>query len=268
MIVEETVSLLRKNYGSYLDGLVISGVRIGSFMTAVRLSDDSLGIASAEADSEIHCDKKNRDFGEFTPLNIEGRKANELFDTPKKSAVISSLKIAVLNAISSRIIGEKDYKIVRNTDPVDLLDLDQKLTITLVGAFHSYIRKISESGNRLNVLELNENALLPEHKQYFVPAGEYSRVLPASDVVIITGLTLVNNTLDELLNNIPPNARVIITGPSSSILPDVLFSHNVSIIGATRISRPELVFPLISQGAAGYHLFKYCAEKICILKEE
>jgi uncharacterized protein (DUF4213/DUF364 family) len=61
---------------------------------------------------------------------------------------------------------------------------------------------------------------------------------------------------------------IVITGPSSSMIPDVLFKQNVSILGGIRIIKPEQVFPLVGQGAAGYHLFEYCAEKICILNEK
>jgi uncharacterized protein len=268
MIIDETYEFLQDKYSTYLNGLEIADVRIGSYMAAVKLSDDTMGIASAEADSNSHCDKKNRDFGEFTPLQIQGRKVTELFETTKKTAIINSLKIAVLNAISSRIIELDGYKVLRNTDPIDLIDLRPGITVTLVGAFHSYIHKIIQSGSKLFVLELDENALLPEHKEYYVPANEYNRIFAISDVILITGLTLVNNTLDDLLQSIKPDTQVIVTGPSSSVIPDVLFTHNVNIIGGTLIIKPELVFPLISQGAAGYHLFKYCCEKVCILNEK
>jgi hypothetical protein len=36
------------------------------------------------------------------------------------------------------------------------------------------------------------------------------------------------------------------------------------MIGGTMITKPEILFPMVSQGAAGYHLFEYCAEKITI----
>ena len=105
-----------------------------------------------------------------------------------------------------------------------------------------------------------------EDKKYFVPASDYSKILPISDIVIITGLTLVNDTLDDLLKAIKPEAQTIVTGPSSSLIPDVLFANNVKIIGAVKITNPELMLKVVSEAGAGYHLFEYCAQKICILK--
>jgi uncharacterized protein (DUF4213/DUF364 family) len=116
------------------------------------------------------------------------------------------------------------------------------------------------------VLELNENALAPEQKKYYAPAGEYKKILPESDIVIITGQTLVNRTIDDLLSVIAEGTQVVVTGPSSNIIPDILFKNKVSIIGAVRITDPEVLFDVVSEGGTGYHLFEYCARKICILK--
>jgi len=224
-------------------------------------------VASTMAGHNCPPDKKDRDFGEFSPSKIAGRRVADLFETEKSSGIIDTLRIASLNAISSRMIAEGHYNILENADPIDLIDLDGKKNITLVGAFKSYIAKIAATGNHLSVLELDEDALTGEQKQYYVPAREYGKVLPGSDIVIITGLTLVNNTIDGLLSAIAPGTLVIVTGPSSSLIPDVLFSHRVNIIGATQVTDPGMLFTVAGEAGAGYHLFRYCAKKICIINE-
>jgi uncharacterized protein (DUF4213/DUF364 family) len=113
---------------------------------------------------------------------------------------------------------------------------------------------------------MNESALPPEYRKYFVPADAYKTIVPESDIVIITGQTLVNSTIDDLLDAVNPGSQVIVTGPSGSILPDILFRNGVSIIGAVRITDPELLFDVAGEGGTGYHLFEYCARKICIVK--
>jgi uncharacterized protein len=117
-------------------------------------------------------------------------------------------------------------------------------------------------------LELNENALSSDQKQFFVPANMYAEILPASDIIIITGLTLVNNTIDDLLSSVSSEAQVIVTGPSSSIIPDILFENKVNIIGATRITDYDLLLSIAGEAGAGFHLFKYCAKKICIVNDK
>jgi uncharacterized protein (DUF4213/DUF364 family) len=149
---------------------------------------------------------------------------------------------------------------------VQLLVFNSPKTVTIVGAFQSFIKKIEATGNKLYVLELSENALIEEYRKYFVPAEEYKRILPVSDIVIITGQTLVNGTLEDLLEAVPENAQVIVVGPTISIIPDILFKNKVTIIGGMRITDPEIMFDIVSQGGTGYHLFEYCSQKICILK--
>jgi uncharacterized protein (DUF4213/DUF364 family) len=267
MIIEQTYNLLKTKYKDLIDGLFIEDVRIGSYITAVKLSDGSIGTASTLEEENPFCTKNERDFGSFTPLKIKGQKITDLFLTEKDTKLISSLRTASLNAISSKIISSGKYKVVENCDPIRLIDFNEDKTVTIVGAFQSYIERISMNGSRLFVLELDESALRPEQKRFYVPASDYKKVISVSDIVIITGQTLVNKTIDDLLDSVSPGTQVVITGPSSSLIPDILFENKVSIIGAVRITKPEMVFDIVGQAGLGYHLFEYCAMKICVVKE-
>jgi len=268
MIVEQTYNLLISRYKERFADLTISDVRIGIYLTAVRLSDSSIGTSATLPDNQPFCSKHKRDFGDFTPLKIRGLSVSDILGTNKDSGIILSLKMAVLNAISSKFLSEGKYNIIEDRDPIQLVDLGSLKTIAVVGAFHSYIRKISETRNNLFVLEMNEEALGQEYRRFYVPAGEFRSILPDSDIIIITGQTLVNGTIDELLGVITPGAQVIVTGPSSNLMPDILFENKVSIIGAVKITKPEILFDIVSEGGAGFHLFEYCAKKICILNGE
>jgi uncharacterized protein (DUF4213/DUF364 family) len=267
MIIEQTYNLLNTRYKHLCDDLFIEDVRVGTFMTAVKLSDGSVGTASTLDEENSYCHKDERDFGKFTPLKIKGNKVSDLFTTDKETRLISSLRTASLNAISSKIILNGNYKVIADCDPVRLLDLSGEKTVTIVGAFQSYIERISVNGTRLFVLELDENALRPDQKRFYVPARDYARVISVSDIVIITGQTLVNKTIDDLLAAVKEGTQVIVTGPSSSLIPDVLFENKVSMIGAVRINNPDLAFEVVGQAGLGYHLFEYCATKICVVKE-
>ncbi|OFY60941.1 MAG: hypothetical protein A2V46_15305 [Bacteroidetes bacterium RBG_19FT_COMBO_42_7] len=266
MIINKTCDLIKTRFPDELDRLTITDVTIGLYLTAVRLSDGTIGTSATLKDDSPVCGKHNRDFSAFTPLKINGQKVTDLLETKKESGLISSLKTAVLNAFSSGIIASGNYRIRENCDPVELLELNSRKTVTIIGAFQSYIRKISRTGNKLFVLEMNENALSDDQKKFYVPHEDYGKILPQSDIVIITGQTLVNNTIDDLLAVINPKSEVIVTGPSSGILPDLLFENKVSVIGTIRITKPEILFSLVREGGTGYHLFEYCAQKICILK--
>jgi len=268
MILQDTINKLQSNYSHYFENLCITDVRVGIFLTAVKLSDGSVGISGTiSSSSGVHCKKENRDFGDFTPNRIIGKKIAELLNSSKQNSQIISLKIAALNAISGKLLDQSSYNILRNTDPINLVDLNSRKTITLVGAFQSYIHKISATKNRLNILEYDKDSLDDKDKKYFIPASDYKKILPLSDIVIITGQTLINSTLDDLLKATKHEAQIIVTGPSSCLLPDVLFANNVKVIGAIKSTDPEMMLKIAGEGGTGYHMFKYCAEKICIINE-
>jgi len=266
MIIRETIDLLYERIGNKLNSVRVSDVRIGMFLTAVELSDGSAGAAATQCADHPFCRKTERDFGPLTPSKIKGTAVTDIMYSEKNSGLISSLRMAVMNALSSTLLTDASYRIHRNSDPLEFLDLNEKMTVTIVGAFQSYIRKISAAGSRLNVLEMNREALNEEQRKYFVPADDYATVIPESDIVIITGQTLVNDTIDYLLNSVADGTRVIVTGPSGSIIPDILFRNNVSIVGATRITDSRLMFDVVGEGGTGFHLFEYCAEKITLLR--
>lgn len=267
-ILSETLELLKTKYQNRFENLYISDVRIGIFLTAVILSDGSCGVAGTITDPNTNCSKGERDFDDYTPSHIKGKNVVDLLATSKSLRILDTLKLAVLNAISSKFISDSDYKIIENADPIDYIDLSGSKTITLVGAFQSYIRKIEATKNRLYVLELDEDALNSDQKQFYVPASDYRRILSISDIVIITGLTLANNTIDELLAEIPANSEIIVTGPSCNLIPDVMFGKNVKIIGATHFTDPSMVLDIVSEAGTGFHLFRYCATKICVINEK
>jgi len=64
-------------------------------------------------------------------------------------------------------------------------------------------------------------------------------VLGRSDVIIITGSSLVNGTLAELLAYSRRAKSVGLYGPSACIIPDVLFEQGVEFVLSHRIRDPE-----------------------------
>jgi len=64
-------------------------------------------------------------------------------------------------------------------------------------------------------------------------------VLGRSDVIIITGSSLVNGTLAELLAYSRRARSVGLYGPSACIIPDVLFEQGVEFVLSHRIRDPE-----------------------------
>lgn len=264
-MISSTLDLLIERYGIELENITIEDVCIGVFLTAVKLSNGAYGLASTQI-SRDQSHRSRRDLAPFTPFKIKGQKISDLFLREKPPRVGDSLQVATLNALSAQVMTPENYHILEDKDPVDLLDLSGGKTITLVGAFQSYIRKLKITDNHLQVLELNPKAFQPEDGKYYVPARQADQVLPNSDIVIITGSATVNHSLDGLLDLIPSTTTVVVTGPTSSYIPDLLFEKGVDFVGATRITDPEKMMQMVGEAASGFYLFRYCANKIVVAR--
>lgn len=268
MILDETLEVIKLKYGERFHSVTIELLIAGIYFTAIRLSSGFSGLAYTMSDPAECCSRnRSRGFGDFTPGNFKGQKIAGLFTHPDQSYLIKNVQLAVLNALSAELMTRPGYQIIENQDPFDLLELGAQKKVCVVGAFLSYIKKTVESGSALQIVELNADAVPDEYKPYLVPPGKSEEAIAHADIVIITGSSLANHTLDDLLKVIPAISQVVLVGPTSSMLPDVLFARGVNLVGATRISDPEKMFQLVAEGASGFHLFKSCADKICLVNE-
>lgn len=129
--------------------------------------------------------------------------------------------------------------------------------VALVGRFH-FIPQLRAAARRLWVIEQQ-----PLEDEY--PAESAVDFLPRADLVAITGCTLVNHTLDELLALCNPIATVIVLGPSTPFSP-ILFRRGVNIISGTRVIDESSVLRTVGQATSlrqveGVKLLTLVAEK-------
>ncbi len=266
MIIQETLRHLRDAHGDLLVSERVDRLVVGVHFTAAQLSGGTCGIARSDLSADKCCAAaRPRDVGAFSPGRLRGRPVLDILEHSDDRPLFNSVKLAILNALSARVIARSDYTIEAGRDPIEWIDVSAGRVITIVGAFQSYMDRLSAEPCELHVLELDPGAFPERHRRLYVPAGQAAEVLARSDAVIITGSTLVNQTMDDLLGFIRPGAFTAVVGPSSGLIPDALFRKGVSLIGTIRILDPEAMFTVISEAGSGYHLFGTCAEKICLL---
>lgn len=105
-----------------------------------------------------------------------------------------------------------------------------------------------------------------DEMRFYAPPDKAPEVLPACNTVIITGASLANATIDELLGWTSPGAHVMVTGPTASLLPDALFAKNVTMVSGVEVTDPDFAIDLLAEGVGAHHLFNSCMRKINILK--
>ena len=259
-LVGETLELLRRLHGPALAGLRIERAVVGAVFSGVKLSDGSGGIAGSPRSEERPLAKERL---AQPPGALRGVSALSLIDPWPQEPYRRALAAAALNALCARWLEGGRYRVVYDRDALELVELRPGMKVGLVGAFPSYIDRLKAvKGVSLQILELRESAVRPEDKHLYVPAERSAEVVPSCDVLVVTGLTVVNGTLDGLLRLAAGKSAVIVVGPSGSLLPEPLFRRGVVWAGGCVLTDADAALELLSQGACARHLYGSCARRI------
>jgi uncharacterized protein (DUF4213/DUF364 family) len=202
--------------------------------------------------------------------DLEGRPLSEILKYSLDNNVLkSAIGVAAVNAISQWIIeseAENEYQIVKERDGFDLLEIQPGETVSLIGAFGPYIRRLKRMGNPFFIIEKNPQTLRPDEMKNFKPETGMASALEKSEVVVITGTAIVNHTIDPILSHRRGRQRTAIIGPTASMIPNAFFKRGVDIMAGVRIIEPDLMIKILKQGGSAYHLLKECSEKIAFIK--
>jgi uncharacterized protein (DUF4213/DUF364 family) len=94
-----------------------------------------------------------------------------------------------------------------------------------------------------------------------------AEIVPTADVLLITGATLLNDTLEELLALARPETRITVLGPTVGMLPDAFLARGADILGSVRITRPDEFLDLLAEGGSAPHFLGRSAEKIVLVRK-
>lgn len=149
----------------------------------------------------------------------------------------ASIGVAALNSLlevdESQCVEENAYDILAREG--------HSRKVAVVGHF-PFIPKLRPMVGRLWVIEQH-----PTEDEY--PAEAAVELLPQADVVAITSSTLINHTLDNLLELCRPETLIMLLGPSTPLSP-VLFAHGATILSGACVVDQAAAWRSIAQGAS------------------
>ena len=271
-LLAETTDLIIEKSPAPLQDLWVEDLVIGIFFTGVRLSTGHAGVAFTpigEIPEAVCCPTTAARMPQAGDL--EGKLVSEILKYGLDTNVLkSAIGVAAINALSQLVIEREnatEYEVVKGRDGFDLLEIKPDDTISLIGAFGPYIRRLKTMGNPFFIIEKNPQTLRPDEIKYFRPETAMASSLEKSDVVIITGTAIVNHTIDHILSYINDQQRTAIIGPTASMIPDAFFKRGVNIMAGVRIKEADLMIKILKQGGSAYHLLKGCSEKIAFIRE-
>jgi uncharacterized protein (DUF4213/DUF364 family) len=112
--------------------------------------------------------------------------------------------------------------------------------VALIGSF-PFVPALRSRVGHLFVLEL-------QPKDNELPAEAAPDILPQADVIAITSMTLINHSLENLLNLCRPQSTVLLLGPSTPLSP-MLFEHGIDVLSGSVVTDIDGVLAAVKQGA-------------------
>jgi len=227
--------------------VLAADVRIGLGYTAVRLEDGRTGVAYTFRDDAV------RGCSVFRRLRpVAGKSAARLLDLiESEDRLESSVGLATANAIANQA-SDSDIR-GDVLEAIEILPVDR---VGMVGFFGPLIPPLED---RVRLLEVFEEA--PDIASGLLPAAEAFSRLPECDVALITSTTIINNTVDALLEAASHCRAVVLLGSSTTLLPEAFQETPVTCLSGIAVNDPAGILQVVSEGG-GTRFFKPFVTKL------
>jgi uncharacterized protein len=225
-IIDDLLGSARSTSPDY----AVQDVLVGLHWTAVQ----SLYLGLAATQTETSCCFAEDIAGAG---HLHEKSAHELAEYLRSARPLeASVGMAALNSFL-----RVDQQAVLELNARDLIiERGRGGRVALVGHFQ-FTEEIRLSAAQCWVLELDPT---PGD----LPAAEASHYLPQADVIGITATTLLNGTFEDLARLFPPQALVVMLGPSTP-LSTLLFDYGVDVLAGARVSQPGVILRNIGQSS-------------------
>ena len=273
ILLEETSKIIREYFGERLENMVVERAVFGLFFSGVKISTGHGGLCFTpvkEIPEAVCCPSSAK----AMPLSgkLRGRSVKDYLDDLSHANILrKTLAIATLNALSACYWEENkdlDYKIEMDIDSFDVMKIPQGKKSVVIGALVPMLKKLLAADADFKVLEMDSCTLKGKELEHFAPSKDAGLYLPDSDLDVITGVTILNDTLPDLLAMCKPGADILVTGPTAGMLPDAFFKRGVTVMGGILVTKPDELLDIISEGGSGYHFFGKSAERIVIYRNK
>ena len=222
---------------------------------AIRLKGGYTGIFFIGLNNEFHEVTKKTDLKAL--LKEDPIKLALKFNS--KSLFNRTIGLGTINAISHYVFIHSNFQFTPTKHILNDISIQNNDIIGMVGYFPPLVKRISSMGNKLIIVELKEE-LIYKSSNWEVTM-DISKLIECNKI-ICTSTTLINNTLDNVLDFTQDAETFALIGPTAGFLPDPVFQRKVDIIGGSVIRNSNLFFDRIIQGERwGESVLKYVMSK-------
>lgn len=165
------------------------------------------------------------DFTGMNPLLLTRRLARD--DDAERS-----LALATVGAVTTHLHRRAGHVPPTAADSMAGIVCTTGGHLGMIGHFPPLVRHARAAGMRVTVVE-RKPQMLREEEGLSITLDPHA-LAPCSDI-IVTGATLINDSLDAMLVWCRHARRVVLLGPTAGVVPQVLFAHGIAAVGGLEI---------------------------------
>lgn len=212
----------------------VADVRLGLTYTAVKLDDGRAGVSYSFGNRLVSgCSV----FRGARPL--AGRPAIQLLDYLLSDDLLEcSLGLATVNAL----VNIRQSAAIEG-DVLEAVSLSRTDRVGMIGYFGPLVPVLEKRVAQLHVFE-EFNGVSGVYR----PAEEAFDVLPHCDVALITSTTIVNGTIDKLLNAASNCRDAVLLGSSTPMLPAAFMGTSVTWLSGIVVHDANALLRTVSEG--------------------
>ncbi len=205
-------------------------------------------------------DEKWAQYNALVPDDYRGHNPTKFaLEFGSDDPVKEMISLAAINAICQHVMISTGFEAESSQDSMGLLSISKGDRIGMVGLFYGLVEKIKKTGADLIVIEKKERLI---QKYPDLPITLDTGELGRCNKVLCTSTTVLNNSLDDVLDHCATHAFVSIVGPTAGYFPDPLFARGVDMVGGRVVSDGKKFLNLISRGQRwGSTTLRTCFQK-------
>ncbi len=226
-------------------GRLVQDTRIGLGYTAVKLDNGAIGLAYTLFEDKKTCNLLEPE------VVFSGRPA-DLVARYFLSAhpLEAGVGLATINAIINQ--PREDFL---PGDPLEIIGLQPEDKVAMIGYFEPLARRMKGKISELWVFERTEGRFAEA-----LTEAEMADYLPQATVAIVTAVTLINKSFEEILALLKQAREIVLLGPSTPLLPEAFEDYPVTLLSGLLV-KSEGILRCISE-AKGTKAFRPYVEKV------
>jgi uncharacterized protein (DUF4213/DUF364 family) len=231
MLLNQKLYDLFKNRAREVD---IETLCLGLGYTAVTLSDGGIGLSYTHFEDKKSCMLLNRH------IDYEEQPAVQLLEKIKSDHPVErSMALALVNALNYQEALEypEDKK---NQVMFDKFKIGDGTRVAMVGFIGPLVELLKQKNASAEVLDGSRN--MGQKEDFYAKLGNWA------DLLLLTSTSILNNTTEEILQNVHQKVKTIMLGPSTPMVAKAFNHLPVHMLAGTVPIDHENVLKAIRHG--------------------